>query len=305
MRVVCLAAAGLLLACGARADVTLRYQFDFRPGAMLPPQAVEAMKKQMGALMPMKSEVRVKANKAYSTMGPISCITDFDLDRMTLLDPKNKTFAAAAVADYPSQVAPRDLPPEARKALDSMKIDVQSKVTGRTEKIHGIDTEERELTMTMAVPAPTGAPGPTMVVQYQTWTALPSAIEKSPALRELSLYFDRSTTSVNPMQFMQKMFAQAPGVGEKFRGMFEEMVKNRLTLKMRGAVKVALPAGAPTPPGMNPDSPMMEFLLDLEEISTAAVPDSVFAVPAGFRESTMAEVLKAVMPAPPAPAAAK
>src|SRR6266542_3171172 len=77
-----------LAAVAGRADVTLRYSFDMKPGPMLPPQAVEAMKKQMQ--FPITVSSRLKGNKAYSAWMGINAISDFDGALITILDPKNK-----------------------------------------------------------------------------------------------------------------------------------------------------------------------------------------------------------------------
>jgi hypothetical protein len=50
----------------------------------------------------------------------------------------------------------------------------------------------------------------------------------------------------------------------------------------------SMPMGA----GFDPDSPLMQVNKELVEISTAAIPDSVFQVPEGFQSAPVADIIK-------------
>jgi hypothetical protein len=46
----------------------------------------------------------------------------------------------------------------------------------------------------------------------------------------------------------------------------------------------------------DPEAPFMEMSQEVAELSTATVPDSVFAIPEGYQEVTVAEKVRAMMP---------
>ena len=61
---------------------------------------------------------------------------------------------------------------------------------------------------------------------------------------------------------------------------------------------------APQPPaGFDPNAPLAESDMDVAELSTDAVPDSVFVVPADYQTAPFEELIKSAMAAPPLVAA--
>src|SRR6266568_1752248 len=83
-----------LLACQtSRADLTLRHSLEVKFGALLPPEAIETVKKQMASGFPSEVITRVKGDKVYSKSGPIISITDCGTDQITLLNSVAKKYA--------------------------------------------------------------------------------------------------------------------------------------------------------------------------------------------------------------------
>src|ERR1039458_5221318 len=90
-------ALALWVAPGVRADVTIRYQSEFKPSAAFGPIIAPFMKTvQAGSA----TSVRMKGNKAYTTSGNWIQIFDFVKQEVTLIDPAHKTFAAFPVSQF-------------------------------------------------------------------------------------------------------------------------------------------------------------------------------------------------------------
>ncbi len=142
---------GLALACwpavALRADVTIRYQTDFKPAAALQPLIEQFMKTAQSTNT--GSAIRMKGNKAYVDSGNWIEIIDFVKQDVTLISPEHKTFATFPLSQLTDKLAaamPQTSPEQteaAAKALASIKMTSDSKVTGHTEVIHGVQAEER------------------------------------------------------------------------------------------------------------------------------------------------------------------
>lgn len=292
-----------------RADVTLRYSVDFKAGPAMPPQAVEAMKTQLQ--MPMNQVTYLKGSKAYAKVFGFTAISDFDGAVITVLDPKNKRYATVSAAEYAAAAGKQaEIPPEARKVLEALQFDVNSRATGQTRVIHGINAEEREVVLSITMPAGLQGGPKGMRMVYSMWAPRSDAAVNNPALQELQLYTARAYAGMNPSDMMQKMFAQTPGMAQKLKTMMDEFKNIHALLGFRGAMYVPgmaemmekmRAAGQPVPNAVDPNAPMMEFTMDLTELSTAAVPDSVFQVPADYVLGPMDEVMKSALPPRPTP----
>jgi hypothetical protein len=292
----------LVLAAAAHADVTVRYAFDVKPSPSLPPQAVEAMRTQMSKPMVL----RIKGNKAYGEVMGMTVISDFDGALVTVLDPANKRYATASSTEYAATVAKSaELPAEARKVLDTMKFDVQTRATGRAQVIKGIHALEREIVFTVGLPAGQGPSPGDMRTVYSVWTPDSEELIRNPILRELSQYAARAYVGMNPADVFTKMFGQTPGMGEKMRAMTEAFKDVRVMLGSRSAVYMPgmaammeqlRKAGQPVPQGLDPNAPLMETVMDLQELSGAPVSPAVFKIPQDYAPAPLADVLKAVMP---------
>src|SRR5258708_7070269 len=80
-----------------RADLTLRQSFEIKLGASPPPEAVEAVKKQIASGLPHEIVTRVKGNKVSSTFGAVNTIMDCASGQIMLLNPAAKQFATVAM----------------------------------------------------------------------------------------------------------------------------------------------------------------------------------------------------------------
>jgi TonB family protein len=293
------------------ADVTMRSKIDYRLGSYLPAAAAEGMNKQMAEALASGVVVRIKGKKSYSSAGPLVTISDPEKGTITLLDPKGKQFATCGIKEYGEKMkaAIPQVPEAAKQMLDNLKLDVHADKTGKTEIIKGIKTEEMLVTVTMDMPgAAAGAFG--MKMEMHLWAATQEELERVPALKELAAYMTQQAGGTDPGSTASRMFGQIPGFGEKLKGPFEQLMKASSNAILRSEIKMMMPASAKMMGASNPDEPFTDITTDVTEISTDPVSDSVFQVPAGYKEVEIEELVAMMSPVrpgapqqePPAPA---
>ena len=234
----------LLAASAGYADVTVRYKSAVKPNPGMPAQIVEMMSKGLRASMPPESVLQVKGEKGYSTLGPFRSIVDMKAKQITVLDAEKQQFATAPVNDFSEQAGKvfTDMPAEARAALSSMKISSDSRITGRTTTILGIEAEEREATMSIeGPPIPNMPPGPMVKLVMQFWTAKAGQEEKNPALKELLQRKLWDFETMSPAAMMQAMFREMPGMGEGMTKFIESM-RTANTVVLRTSASMWMPA---------------------------------------------------------------
>jgi hypothetical protein len=288
-------------------DVTVRYSYEMKPGAMIPPAAAEQMRQQMKELLPESGlYLQLKGNRAYSTGFGMTSISDFDGAMITVVDTKSKKYATAETAAYLRSVVERQeavkkrMPAEAQKAMEQMKTSTEVRKTGRTKTIHGIAATETEMILTMEMP---GTPVGPMRSVMSFWSPEKSEVDSRPALRELRFFAQRAFEGTNPATTLDRAFGQAPGMGSSMKQMMEEFKDSAVVLEMRVSSYAPGLAAAMTKAGDEQkaalaDAPLMEMIMELQELSTADVPASVFDIPRDYTAVPMAELLTGAMPKP-------
>ena len=296
----------------ALADATFRQVMEFKLNMPLPGGVGAPGASPFSG--PTEIVARVKGGRAYSSFGKIASISDSGADKMILLDTAGKKYATTSMADYIAQVsqaaspAGQQIPEAARQILQNIQVKVESHSTGRSEKIQGIDAEETEVlfTMTIPVPIPGGnGNGMEFIGKFQVWKPKPGEIDRVPALREISAYYDQSQkTGRDTLSVMTNMFGSMPGMGEKMGDLVAALKKGgSVNLRLHGEVSMpgmaaimqqAKASGANVP--SIPDGPLFEFNSNLLELNTDSVPESVFQVPEGYQEAPVAEIIKGFVP---------
>ena len=306
----------LVVAAGpvGRADLTLRHSFSFNLAPFLPPEVVAQARQQMSAALPGEVVVRIKGDQVYSSFGPLFTITDYAQNRITLLNPKTKEFATVGLSEYFDRLAAArefpPLPPDAQRALGGLNFDVQTRKTGQTSLIQGIRAEEKGLVVSMNMPSLQGVPS-AMRLEIQFWVAQAGEIRRVPALRELADYAERARRAFDPADMLQKIFSRLPGMGDSLRSSLEALIQanGNVILKSRSAVYIPalsqlLSVSGRAPDGVDPTGPLAEFQMDLGELSTAPIADSVFSVPADYQAAPLETLVQAEIEAtPPLPTA--
>ena len=176
---------GLCAAQAGRADLTMRHTFTYKFASFLPPQALDAMKQQLGDRLSQGSTLELKGDRVRMAMGDMYSVADYAKGEILLVDPKTKRFATLPLAEYAgkilgSQALPA-MPPDAQRIFDNMKLDVKTSKTGKTETTHGIRTEESVLAISMEMGA-----GMQMRMEIHNWIASAEELKGTPALQRLA-----------------------------------------------------------------------------------------------------------------------
>src|SRR6266852_1792537 len=125
---------GLCAVQAGRADLTLRYTYTYKMGSFLPPQALDAMKQQLGNWMAEGTTLEIKGDRVYASMGRMFSVTDYAKGEITVVDPETKRYATVPLADYMTKMLAAQklppMPPDAQRIFDNMKLEVKSSKTG-------------------------------------------------------------------------------------------------------------------------------------------------------------------------------
>jgi hypothetical protein len=292
-------------------DVTVHYHTDIHTSAIIPAAALE---QALGGLRDM--DIRIKGNKAYSSQGILTSIVDLTTQEVILVDPAHKRFATVPSAQYGQQLetAVSSMPAQARAMLSSMKTNLESRSTGRSATIQGIQTEEREFVLTVDMPVPGGpaTPAPFLKMVMQVWIAKPEETLGVPALQELKKYRTSAGSAMNLVGTIKQLLAAMPGLGDNLSSMIEEM-SNDNSISLRTHTEIVMPvlalliqqapqqAGRGLPAGLDPNAPLLEISQEVVGLSADPVDDALFQVPADYQTATLEEVLKGAVSAPTLP----
>lgn len=319
----------VFFAASLRADVTVRYKNNLKLGTGAPPVFAQQAAGVMKSAVSAETVIQIKGTNGYTSNGRVITLMDFATQVMTVVDPEHKQFATLYMKDYADQVlsilpAPSASPPEGvRKTFDPMNTTFGYDKTGKIATILGIQAEETILTLTVYLPGPntpptpasTGPPPPVfMRMVLHVWTVLPSEVERIPALREFSgVYGDPSARDVlNPDAVLEKTFSTLPGMSKGFIDMIDELSQKK-GIMLRTNIEVFMPfmaqqlRSAPAATGQapfDPEAPMLEGNMEVEQISTAPIDNSVFEVPPDCQLTSVPDLLRALLPAATQSAAA-
>jgi len=295
------------------ADVTLRYKTEVTMNPTLPPQLAQMAVKEMEASVPSESSLLFKGGKTYSSLGAMSSIADFNKQEIVLVDTGGQRYATLPFKQLADELGKgmAAISPEASAAMASIKIAVEAKGTGRTTEIQGVVAEEKEVVITMERPAmPNMAPGPFMRMVVQIWTPKYGEAMRVPAIREIAGYNLASLAMMNPAAAMKSMFEQMPGSANLMKeiqglGVILRMHSNIYMPGMAAMIKTLSPESNPSGAGFDADAPFIHMQMEVAELSTAPIADSLFTVPEGYRSAPASEVVADMMTKSRAPLNAK
>jgi hypothetical protein len=299
--------AGMLL----RADVTIRYQTEIKAMPLLQP-LVDNLQKTQGTGV----SVRMKGNKAYTTSGGFTQVFDFVKQEVTVIDPAHKTFAVLPVSQLSDALAAampqaKTQNDAAMKFLESIKTTSESRMTGQSAVILGVEAEEREVTISMEMPLPgQGQASAAMKIVMDIWTAKSGETLRVPAIRELAGYSAWQKYILNPASMLEKMAGKMNGVMTVLSPILEETSKNQsVILRMHMALFTPLTAmmaqrmakpGEPAP-AIDPNAPFMEVNQEVAELSSDPVDATLFEIPKDYTSVPAADLFGSVMHAQPTP----
>lgn len=287
------------------ADVTLRYKAEVKLNPSLPNAA--AGMKAMDTAMPAETLLQFKNGKGFTSQGAMTSIYDFSKGEITLLDREGKRYATLPAGQFQDAIAAAmpQMPKEARAMLDSIKTHAESKATGRTATIYGVEAEEREIVITTEVPSMPNLPapaGPMMRMVIHCWSAKAGEVMRVPAIRELAGYNLFAIATMNPLSSIEKMMPMAKDIASMMKEMQSGgtpvvlRVQFDMFMPMIGAMLKQAPAGkAPFGANFDPDAPFMQMNQEVAELSSAPVADSVFEIPKDYASASATEIMKDII----------
>jgi hypothetical protein len=252
------------------------------------------------------SKTYFKGQKMRSDTGDISVIMDFDAQTITTINNAQKTVSVQNFKDI-----------AAAQGNLSAKIDV--KETGQTKTVNGFKASE--LVMTMDVESPQTAPMGKMQMEMDMWLSkdVPGAGEARKFYQKNMASIPWAALSGGGNQGMQagmadlqrkiaemdgisveqvvkiKMAGGAgapamPQMSAQQSAQMAEAMKKLQELQKQGGPAAAAAAQAMgrmgamqnATAGGGGSNSMMEMTMDSADFSTSAIPDSVFAIPAGY-----------------------
>ena len=289
-----------------RADLTIRYQVEFKFGPAFPAAVADMAKAQIAGMLPGEITMRVKGDKCTSSFGPLDSIIDTGKGEITLFNPATKQFATVPEAAYMERVlAQQQLPAGAQQTLQglfqNLKIDVQTKKTGETSAIQGIRAEDNLVTVSIEIPNPAGVPSGFRMEIHQ-WVATADELTRNPALDQMATCSAGLGPSADPSAIIEKILgplAGAGGLGDAMKELIS--AKGKLVLKTQSEVfapailaMMRTQGGPGVAPTADVNAPMIEVSFNLAELSTNPLPDTEFQVPAGYQEAPLEDLLKAI-----------
>jgi TonB family protein len=297
----------LLIPVFLGADVTLRYQVDYKANPSLPPAFSDEMNTRLtppasGAI------ILIKGGKVRAAVSGFTSITDVPNNTMTLLDPARRHFATIAASQFASEAmgAMPKMPGTFQGILSSLKMTVDSRGTGRTAEIMGIRTDEREVVLSLGMPVPSGAtPLPVMNFVMQYWLAKPEEVNRNPALRELVASGIQQLSGANPAEWLHQLFAPFPGMGDSLSSVTKEIADahtvalrthTELFTRVFAMMAQRMPAANNPFAAVDQDAPLLTMDQEVAELSTSAVAESAFQIPADYTAVPLSEILAANMP---------
>jgi len=298
----------LLIPAALSADVTLQYKVQYHLNAALPAALTQAM--DTARLTPSEITIHVSGGRSLTAQGALTSISDLSTGKITLLDPVHQHFATVPISQFADQAASAipKMPAAAQGVMASMKMTTDSRATGRTAEIQGIQADEHEFILSMGMQMTPDAP-PTAVMKMvmQLWQAKPEEMNRNPALREFVAAGTQQMSGIDPTEMFQKLFAQFPGMGDSLDTFMKDVaathsVTLRTHLEMFMPVLAMLsqrmPAGNNPLAGVDPDAAFMTMDQELAGLSTAPLDQSVFQIPDGYTAVPLADILAANMPTP-------
>lgn len=272
---------GVWAALTARADVTAREATEVKLSPAFPAAMAETLRQQMGGSLQNQTTIQVKNGRCLMPAGAVESITDTAQGTATLLDSKSRQFATLPLADYREKMTARAVAPAQAKLLQSVTFHVsEAQKTGESAEIQGARADQYLIVVTIqAGPATTR-------LEIRMWATPKEETDRVPGLKELAGCSMGPEGQSDAVQSVQKLLTQFPGLSDKLNGVIESLKHTGLLLKTQ--LSIFSPAGELTP--------ALQIGTELQELSTAALPEANFAVPADYQEASPATLLALMQP---------
>jgi len=241
-----------------------------------------------------------KGQKMKTESGDTSTILDFDAQTITSINNRLKTVSVRKFSDLGAAAAQNNL---------SVKVDV--KETGQQKTINGFNAKELVMTMEMDSPElgkmqmemdmwlSSDVPGVGELrnfyqknMERMPWAAL--AAGGNPSMQKAMIEMRRKMAEMNGVQVMGVMKmkqaggAAAPAMPQMTPAQMAQMQAAMAQLQKQGGPQAAAAAQAMARmsggAAAGSSNALIEITMESTDFSTASIPDSVFAIPAGYQK---------------------
>jgi preprotein translocase subunit YajC len=240
-----------------------------------------------------------KGQKVMTESGDSATIIDFDAQTITTVNKSQKTWSKVKFSEMAQRVKGKDI---------DRKIDV--KETGQKRVINGFNASETVMTMDVDSPQMSQA-GMKMQMEIDTWRS-----SDVPGAQELRAFYQRNAANFpwtaimgggaggtqkamadiqrkvaasGGVPLLQTIKAKAAGGGAQAAQMQPEMAQARAQLE--AVIKQGGPQAAAAQQALarmggvaSGGGSLFEMTMESSSFSTSGIPDSVFAIPAGFQK---------------------
>jgi hypothetical protein len=279
----------LALACSLAAHADFSYTQTRKSTGGMAAGAMQGMNPTMKHYM--------KGQKMKVDMGNTATIMDFDAQTVTSVNNTDKTYTVTKFSDIGQTL---------KDSGADVQVDV--KETGQRKTINGFNCSQVLMTMSMQGTASKQAPpGVNMQIEMEMWVSgdVPGAAEArafyqkngdklpyatmaagNPQMQKSMAAMQRKLASLGGVSVMQIVRTKmgGPGADAQAQKMQEAMAQMEAMKKAGGAQAQAAEQMMARMGGMRGGAggSLFEMTMESSDFSTASIPDSVFAVPAGY-----------------------
>lgn len=242
------------------------------------------------------SKYYLKGQKMLMDMGNMAILLDFDAQTVTTTYKADKKYSVKPFGEL------------VQAASGGTDLQVDFKETGQHKTINGFDATESVMTVQMEMPQ---AQGMKMQMEVEYWTSpdVPGAQEMhaffqrnkdkfpwaammggsaNPNAQKAMVEMQKRVTSMNGVPVLEVVRVKSAGNGQQMAQMQQGMAQARARLEAMAAqggpqaeaAKQALARMGAASGG--PGGVLSETTMESSGFSTGSIPDSVFAIPAGF-----------------------
>jgi hypothetical protein len=207
------------------------------------------------------SKYYFKGQMMKSDTGEIATIIDFDSQTLTTVNNRLKTITVRSLGEVGAAAKVKDA---------QVKVDI--KETGQQKPIRGYNAKELILTMDVSGTATQQVGAGRMQIEMDMWVS-----SDVPGAGEVRSFYKRN---------MERMpwAAMSGSLSPSMRSGIAEMQRKLAEIggvQVLSVMKMKIPGGASAPATSNS---IAEVTTEAGDFSTASVPDSVFAIPAGYQK---------------------
>lgn len=242
----------------------------------------------------------LKGQKMKIETGNTIMILDFDAQTMTSINPTQKTYAVSKFSEMGNDMS---------KAGVGVNIDV--KETGQRKTINGFNASEMVMTMEMDNPQ-ARQPGMKMKMEMDIWVSpdVPGAQEMrafyqrnagrfpwgamagggrgNPSMQKAITDLQRKMADLKGVPVLQIIKMGGAGNDEQMAKMQQGMAQARAQLeemKRQGKLPPQMEEQLKRMTAVSGGGSLFETTMESSDFSSSPIPDSVFAIPAGYQQT--------------------